>query len=1006
MVQTDILLFITQKFILYQKILALKTASNRYCGKIPSTADNAIMAKISPQNSSARTAKGKQGDKVSFKLSIYKRLTWVFLSATLLFVIASMLSYDPADPPTHNVVPANNTITNWCGPVGAYLSHYAYSILGAGVWLGLGLLFYFLIETARSKKVSHPVIRFIGCILMVLSASALQFIYFSTVGPFAEGGGGIIAIAGANLLLARFSTLGSTLIIMLIFSVGAIVAVDTIILAIPSACISILKWIYKLPVWSYIKNITRLIYSMLHPKSALANAHAANNIPINIHGQGTATVAGKRSRSKSADDNEKIDPDAGGLGAVKAFDPDQETLADGQNISSNNNGTANNKTSADKLIDMQALREKVKLLPINFASKQVQPVSNESDLPRTEDYSGYVFPGLDLLNEPETTYSQQLEDHVREQAFSLEHALQTYRIDGKVVEIDSGPVITLYEIQLKPGTKVAAITSVQSDIARALRAPNIRIVPNMAGKTTVGIEVPNLNKERVSIKELMTSAKNASDMNLPMFLAKDASGTPLVADLTRMPHMLIAGTTGSGKSVCMNTIIMSFLYTKRPDELKLILVDPKMVEMSQFKHIPHLMCPVVTETTKAAAILDWAVTKMEERYELLAEVGVRDIAKYNALSWEEIEERIGPFTEEEALKIPKKLPYIVFVVDELADLIMTCKEVETSIVRIAQKARAVGIHLILATQRPQANVVTGLIKSNMPCRISFKVSSGMDSRIVLDQKGAEILLGQGDMLYLSPHSSDLIRAQGTLVGDQEIRKVVRFLKTVAAPSFERQLMTIRSIDTDTDDNEGLNERDRDPMFFDAVDIIVETGRGSVSLLQRRLAIGYTRASRLIDQMGLAGIIGEHKGTVAREVVVTKEEWQHMRQMMEQSEAEGTLFGDSTSGENVVQDKNTTSATIEDKTVSTDILNKQDDESDIEYVDENYVEDEEEDQDANDIAIDDLDDFPLADEIEEEVDYFDEDFEEFDDVNVDDDDDEAVEEVGGVGGADEDDREHY
>jgi len=461
------------------------------------------------------------------------------------------------------------------------------------------------------------------------------------------------------------------------------------------------------------------------------------------------------------------------------------------------------------------------------------------------------------------------------------------------VGIESGPVVTLYSVQLAPGTKVAKVTAIASDLARSLSAQNIRIVANMVGKTTVGIEVPNINKERVRLKELM-AGDAAKSMGLPMFLGKDASGEPLVADLTRMPHMLIAGTTGSGKSVCMNTIIMSWLYTKRPDELKLVLVDPKMVEMSQFADIPHLMCPVVTEMSKAAAILEWAVTKMEERYELLKEAMVRDIAGYNALTDEEKYETFKPANDLERAKIPKKLPFMVFIIDELADLMLTTKEVEHSIVRIAQKARAVGIHLILATQRPQANVVTGLIKSNMPCRVSFKVASGMDSRIVLDQKGAELLLGQGDMLFLTPHTSEVKRAQGTLVSDGETRKVAQFLKTVAMPSFERSLIQIRPKSADGDGGEGsdgLSPNERDPLFDEAVKIMIESGRGSVSLLQRRLAIGYSRSSRLVDQMGLAGILGEHKGSVAREVIITLEEWEQMKVLEEEAEKKGTLFGD-------------------------------------------------------------------------------------------------------------------
>jgi S-DNA-T family DNA segregation ATPase FtsK/SpoIIIE len=454
--------------------------------------------------------------------------------------------------------------------------------------------------------------------------------------------------------------------------------------------------------------------------------------------------------------------------------------------------------------------------------------------------------------------------------------------------------VTLYSVELAPGTRVARLETISKDIARALQAPNIRIIPNMVGRTAVGIEVPNRQKEKVRLKELM-SGKQSEGMLLPMFLGKDSAGEPLVLDLTKMPHMLISGTTGSGKSVCMNTIIMSWLYTKRPDELKLVLVDPKMVEMSQFSDIPHLMCPVVTEMNKAAGILEWAVNKMEERYELLKDAGVRDIRGYNELGETELVARLNPSNDLEKAKLPKKLPYMVFVIDELADLMMTNKEVETSIVRIAQKARAVGIHLILATQRPQANVVTGLIKSNMPCRCSFKVASGMDSRIVLDHKGAELLLGQGDMLVLTPSSTELKRCQGTLVTDGETRKVAKFLKEVAAPNFERTLVAIKGTQAQQAESGGgmegggLNAAEKDPLFEKAVEIIIESGRGSVSLLQRRLAIGYGRASRLVDQMGLAGILGEHNGSVAREVVITMDDWKRMKAMAEEHAADGTVF---------------------------------------------------------------------------------------------------------------------
>jgi S-DNA-T family DNA segregation ATPase FtsK/SpoIIIE len=371
-------------------------------------------------------------------------------------------------------------------------------------------------------------------------------------------------------------------------------------------------------------------------------------------------------------------------------------------------------------------------------------------------------------------------------------------------------------------------------------------------------------------------------MAMPMFLGKDASGNPLITDLAAMPHCLIAGTTGSGKSVCINTIIMSIMYLQRPDTVKLILVDPKVVEMAPFKDIPHLMCPVINDSAKATSVLEWACQKMDERYDFLAEAGVRNIKSYNALTTQELIERFEPSTPEEEAKIPKKLPYIVIIVDELADLMMTSgKEVEASIVRIAQKARAVGIHLVLATQRPQATVVTGLIKANMPSKIAFRVASKMDSRIVLDQNGAEVLLGQGDMLFMPPGASKPIRGQGTYIDDKEIRDSVKLVKSLAEQQFEPELVQMRTSGGSIDD-----EAAKDPLFDDAVRVVLETKRGSVSLLQRRLTIGYARASRLIEAMAAAGIVGDYKGSQAREAQITIEEWEAMRSAQQQDVEDG------------------------------------------------------------------------------------------------------------------------
>jgi S-DNA-T family DNA segregation ATPase FtsK/SpoIIIE len=389
----------------------------------------------------------------------------------------------------------------------------------------------------------------------------------------------------------------------------------------------------------------------------------------------------------------------------------------------------------------------------------------------------------------------------------------------------------------------------------------------------VGIEVPNAEKEIVRIRQLMDLADQAADrFALPLYLGKDAGGDPIAADLGSMPHLLIAGTTGSGKSVCINSIILSLLLTRSPEQVKFILVDPKMVEMAAFENIQHLLCPIVNDMRKAEDILEWAATKMDERYELLKEAGVRNIRAFNKLSAKDIYKRFGADDEEERKRIPTNLPYYVIIVDELADLMMTSgKEVESHIIRIAQKARAVGIHLVLATQRPSVNVVTGLIKSNMPCRISFRVASRQESRIVLDQNGAEVLLGQGDMLFLQPGTSNLVRAQGAYVEDDEIHKVVEALREAGQPEYNAELVRLQSRPPGEADGE------KDDLFDKAVEIVLASQRGSVSLLQRRLQIGYSRASRIIDQMAEAGLLGEYKGSQARECMMSLEEWREFQQ---------------------------------------------------------------------------------------------------------------------------------
>jgi len=796
----------------------------------------------------------------------YRYLIWAMAMGLWLLLAAALASYSPADPPGHRMAvgpdPATGqvAIQNWIGRFGAIAAHHVYLVLGPGAWIAMLGVAAGLCVKAAGRKLTQPILRALGVVMMSVAASALVGLWQAT----GEGGvlgvldGGLVAVFVNGELLGRFAGIGTAVILMVAFWAGAILAADRLMML--------------ASVW------------LVRRLAAAAHLRLPSPVLVGSLGGGIGKLSSLitrvrvplRPRLTDLDEVDAvIEPDVEPIEAELVDEDEDEDEPDGD-VPVALAGDAPGAYAAQKRFDPEALRAKIKAMPINFAARTKADLS-PLEVVHEMDLSGYEFPGLDLLFEAEDNFDEHIERVVRDQAVKLESALREYRIEGEVVGIDSGPVITLYEVRLAPGTKVSQISRIASDLARALRAQNIRIVPNMVGKDTVGIEVPNIKKERVRLKELMALDPEAVQrMRLPMYLGKDASGNALIQDLTTMPHMLLAGTTGSGKSVCMNAIITSFLFARRPDELKLVLIDPKMVELSVFRDIPHLMCPVVTEMSKAAAILEWATTKMDERYELLAEAGVRDIAGYNKLSWEELKERFEPATEAEEARIPRKMPYLVFVVDELADLILTNKEVEGHIVRLAQKARAVGLHLILATQRPQANVVTGLIKGNMPCRVSFKVASGLDSRIVLDQKGAEVLLGQGDMLFLSPHSSKLTRAQGTLVEDTEIRRVVRFLKTKAEQHFEPQLVQIRGQGR----MDAVEDEERDPLFDEAVRVVLESRRGSVSLLQRRLTIGYSRASRLIEQMAQAGLIGEYKGSQAREVTISLEEWDAIKAQAE------------------------------------------------------------------------------------------------------------------------------
>lgn len=502
-----------------------------------------------------------------------------------------------------------------------------------------------------------------------------------------------------------------------------------------------------------------------------------------------------------------------------------------------------------------------------------------------ERFADFELPTQSLLDDPQPFPHEEHDQELRERAALLEKTFIDFGLNVRVVGINTGPVITQFEVALETGLRVHKVTRLSDDLALNLKVPSVRMVAPIPGKNTVGIEIPNENRAVVRLKEVIqTAGKKAAQAKIPLYLGKDTEGRPLIYDLAEMPHLLIAGRTGTGKSVCLNSIILSMLMTRSPSEVRMVMIDPKMVELIDYGKIPHLMHPIVKDMKKAEAILSWAVDKMEERYDLLSRVRVRNIAGYNELGAEEIHRRIGVLEEEERPHVPDHMPHIVIFVDELSDLMMMMKkEVEGHIIRLAQKSRAAGIHLVVATQKPTVDVITGLIKSNLPARICFQVSSRSDSRVVLDEMGADKLLGKGDMLFLQPGTSTLIRAQGTYASDDEINRVVEFLE--CDPCFVQELVQLKTSGSSDGKGGFLDSlRARDELYESAIEIVLREGRGSVSLLQRALGIGYGRAARLIDFMAEDGIVGPYNGSNAREVLYTPDQWNHVKEENAQAAA--------------------------------------------------------------------------------------------------------------------------
>ena len=472
--------------------------------------------------------------------------------------------------------------------------------------------------------------------------------------------------------------------------------------------------------------------------------------------------------------------------------------------------------------------------------------------------AAYTVPSIDLLADPPDGGNEVNRDTLVASARKLESSLESFGIEGKVLQVTPGPVITSFEVEPPPGVKVNRIVSLSDDLALAMKARSIRIQAPIPGKSAVGIEVPNAEPTMVHLKEIVGGAEfQKSSSRLLLALGKTVFGDPTCADLGKMPHLLIAGATGAGKSVCINVLISSLLFKATPDEVRLIMVDPKMLELSLYNDIPHLLAPVVTDPKKASEALRWTVGEMESRYQRLARVGVRNIADFNL----RVKGLLVRGRTDENGEVPRPLPYIVVLIDELADLMMTAPaDIEDSLCRLAQMARAVGIHLVVATQRPSVNVITGVIKANFPARIAFQVASKIDSRTILDTAGAEKLLGRGDMLYLPAGQPEPVRIHGAYISTEETERIVAAIKAQGVPPSPVEL-------TPKTEEMAFDERERDPLYEEALKLVITHQQASASLLQRRLKVGYSRAGRLIDELEMTGIIGPFDGSKARQVLV-------------------------------------------------------------------------------------------------------------------------------------------
>ncbi|TAN67100.1 MAG: DNA translocase FtsK [Methylobacter sp.] len=732
-----------------------------------------------------------------------------FIAGALFFLI-SLITFSNEDAGwTHSG--SVQTISNACGVFGAWIADFMLSCFGLVAYLFPVIIFWqgYLVYTQGRQGREKMIIglQWIGSIATIVSGSALLNLYLLRIGiELPSNTGGILGQETGNALLHVFGNSGATLFLLVVLLAGVTLVTG-------------LSWVALIDA---IGKYTVVIYQLF------------------------CTSVGAFLQERSA---------------------------------------KRSRMPINNPVKQELKRKPSVKVAANIEKPVEKPVKNSLP-PKKQptvryDVSKGVLPSLELLDQRDTRVIGYSQTDLEEMSRLVEDILADFNVAVSVVGFHPGPVITRFELQPAAGVKVSRISTLSKDLARALSVTSVRIVEIIPGKSVVGLEIPNREREMVTLRELLVSAPfEKSKSLLTLAMGKDISGTPMVADLGKMPHALVAGTTGSGKSVAINTMILSLLYKATPEQVRLIMIDPKMLELSVYEGIPHLLTPVVTDMKEASNALRWAVAEMERRYKLMSKMGVRNLAGFNQLvedataRGETIRDpmfqMINPLEEGEEYPTLSTLPSIVIVIDELADMMMIVgKKVEELIARLAQKARAAGIHLILATQRPSVDVLTGLIKANVPTRISFQVSSRIDSRTILDQGGAEALLGNGDMLFLPSGTSIPIRAHGAFVDDHEVHRVVEFLKQTAPPNYLEDITRETSDSGDgysTSSGSGNGDSETDALYDEAVQFVTETRKASISSVQRRFKVGYNRAATMIEDMEAAGVVSPAESNGSRVVL--------------------------------------------------------------------------------------------------------------------------------------------